>query len=303
MFGAVAFQEIGRHLVAIFPGKVDIEIGRRTSIGIQKALEVQVELDGIYLGDFQAIGNHAVGSATPADMREVVVPCIAHQVVGDKKIGLELAFRDHIELAQQALHGIGIVVAVPAPEALQSHAAQLPVVLRHTLPEKGLVFVAAQIDVDAALLDQAFGVGDDARILPVIGQQLRFRQHNLAGIGQMLLPELAQHGIACYGLQQAVDVVAGLVAKGHRMQHHEFMLPPGEPRTRDAVYLRWTNAEIFVFPEFMRFNDTCRIYEKSIGQFGCPRGQTMSLRILGRKKAVERFEARIARSQADVQQF
>ena len=50
------------------PGEINIEIGRRSPVGIDEAFKIQVEIDRVDIGDLQAIGHHAVCPASPADM-------------------------------------------------------------------------------------------------------------------------------------------------------------------------------------------------------------------------------------------
>ena len=66
MIFPVAFQHIIDDLVTIAVRKVDIKIRRTGPVGVEKAFEVQVELDGIDVSDPQTIGNKGIGAAAPA---------------------------------------------------------------------------------------------------------------------------------------------------------------------------------------------------------------------------------------------
>ena len=65
-----AERQLG-HVVALVPGKIDVEIGRRRALGIDKAFEIQVEFERLHVGDVQAVGHDGVGAAAaPAHKQE-----------------------------------------------------------------------------------------------------------------------------------------------------------------------------------------------------------------------------------------
>ena len=54
-----AIENVARHIFSIFPGKIQIKIGWVLPIEIDEAFEVEVEVDGIYVGDSKQVGNNA----------------------------------------------------------------------------------------------------------------------------------------------------------------------------------------------------------------------------------------------------
>ena len=61
MFAAVGAEDVILNLAALIPTEVDIEIGRRGPVFVDKALEVEVKLDRIDIGDTQTIRHDGVG--------------------------------------------------------------------------------------------------------------------------------------------------------------------------------------------------------------------------------------------------
>src|SRR5690606_12414113 len=96
----VLVEYIAIDVVPLIPAEVDIEIGGRMPLGIQKPLERQVQGDGIYIGDAQAIGHGAVGPATAAHVMEVSLAGMTADVVGDKKIAGKIQLLDNLQLTR-----------------------------------------------------------------------------------------------------------------------------------------------------------------------------------------------------------
>ena len=55
--GAVLIADVGDDLAAPVLAEVDVEVGHRHPLGVEEALEKQVEGQGIDIGDGQAVGN------------------------------------------------------------------------------------------------------------------------------------------------------------------------------------------------------------------------------------------------------
>ena len=55
-----------QHPSATIVIEVDIDIGQRNTVGVEEALEQQVVLHGVYLGNLQAVGHHRTGGRTTA---------------------------------------------------------------------------------------------------------------------------------------------------------------------------------------------------------------------------------------------
>ena len=54
VFLAVPAENVRQYLVAFFPGKVEVEVGRIGAVRIDEAFEVEVEVDRIDVRDAQA---------------------------------------------------------------------------------------------------------------------------------------------------------------------------------------------------------------------------------------------------------
>lgn len=63
-FFPVFFCHPTYYLPALVVLEVNVDIGQRNTIGIEKPLEQQVVFQGIDVGDFEAISHHGAGSRT-----------------------------------------------------------------------------------------------------------------------------------------------------------------------------------------------------------------------------------------------
>ena len=86
---AVALKDVVDHLVALVPGEVDIEIGRTGPELVDKSLEVKVQIDGVYIGDAQAISYNAVGATTTTYMVVALGSGVTDNVPGDQEVGVK----------------------------------------------------------------------------------------------------------------------------------------------------------------------------------------------------------------------
>src|SRR5205807_4511345 len=98
---AVLLRDIVDDAIASVDGKVDVHVGHRLAAGIEEALQEQVVLDRVDVGDFEAVGDERAGggAAAGADLNAValgkgVEVTDAQEVVGQA----ELADRLQIEL-------------------------------------------------------------------------------------------------------------------------------------------------------------------------------------------------------------
>ena len=84
-------------------------------IEIDEAFEVEVEVDGIYVGDSKQVGNNAVGATATSYVEVAFASCIRSDVPVDEKVGDEVFLFDDFKLLLQASTNlfVGIVVAVP----------------------------------------------------------------------------------------------------------------------------------------------------------------------------------------------
>ena len=88
LFSLIVFSEnIIGHFISVFPGKVNVKIGRIFPVEIDKSLEIQVQFDGVHISNPQAIGDDAIGTGSTAHMVEVALLRKGHDVVIDQEVG------------------------------------------------------------------------------------------------------------------------------------------------------------------------------------------------------------------------
>ncbi len=57
LLGTIFFRHVFQHLIATVIVKVDVDIGQRYTVGVEETFEKEVVLDGVNLGDAQAVGG------------------------------------------------------------------------------------------------------------------------------------------------------------------------------------------------------------------------------------------------------
>ena len=87
IFIAVLIKYIAGNVLPVFPGEVQVEIGRGVPMHIQEALKVEVQLYRVHIGDTQAIGSYAIGPAASAHSKIALAMGIAHNIPGGKEVG------------------------------------------------------------------------------------------------------------------------------------------------------------------------------------------------------------------------
>ena len=84
---SVFIEQVLRDDVPVFPGKVNIKVGRGRAFRVEKAFKVKIEINGIYIGDTQAVGNEAISPASPANEVKIGLFGKIDQVVSDEVVG------------------------------------------------------------------------------------------------------------------------------------------------------------------------------------------------------------------------
>src|ERR1700761_3400564 len=102
MAPAVTFDHIIDDLVAIAIGKIDIEIGWACPVGIEESFKIELELDGVDVGDLETISHHGIGAAATADMIEAAALGIADHIPGNQEISRKTHLIDDAELFVQS---------------------------------------------------------------------------------------------------------------------------------------------------------------------------------------------------------
>ena len=109
---AITLLHVGDDFVAPVLAKIDVEVRHRHALRIEKALEQQVEAEGIEIGDGQHIGDQRTGTrAAPRPHRDTLRLGIFDEVGDDQEVAGKLHLGDDIKFEVEAL---GILIAAAA---------------------------------------------------------------------------------------------------------------------------------------------------------------------------------------------
>ena len=187
----VAPGDIIDHAIAPFHAEIDIEIRHRDALGIQKALEQQIVLERIQIGDLQRVGDQRTGSRTASRPdRNAVVLRPLDEIGDDQEVTGKAHRVDHIQLDAQTLViglaprgeilGLGIqdrlqallqsALGLLAEERLDAHAFGQREIRQEVLPQR-------QLDVTTLRDHHAVGqrlrdIGEQRLHLPLAAQIL-----------------------------------------------------------------------------------------------------------------------------------
>ena len=102
--GAVLLAHVADHLVAPVLAEVDVEVGHRDPLGVEKALEQEAEAQRIEVGDRERPGHHRAGARAAARPdRDAAALGPLDEVGDDQEVAGVVHAGDHIELVGQAL--------------------------------------------------------------------------------------------------------------------------------------------------------------------------------------------------------
>ncbi len=105
---AVLLRNILDDPVAAIHAKIHVEVGHRDAFGIQEALEQEVILQRIDVGDAEAVGHQRAGTGAAARTDGHAVLARPPDEVGDdEEVAGEAHLTDHIEFLLQALAIVG----------------------------------------------------------------------------------------------------------------------------------------------------------------------------------------------------
>ena len=104
VIATIALRDVVDDPIAAVDTKVDVEIGHRDALGVQEALEQQIVLDRIEIGDAQRIRHQRAraGAATRAD-RDIVLASPANKVGDDQEVSFEPHPANRLELPVEPL--------------------------------------------------------------------------------------------------------------------------------------------------------------------------------------------------------
>src|SRR5215207_9133481 len=115
---AIALENIIYDLIAVLPAEINIEIRWRGTVWIEKSLEIQIEVNRIYISDLQAIGHNGIGATAPPYIIKPSALRRADHIPGNQKIGIEthavydLQFLAHTFVGQLAVGTKAVAQAV-----------------------------------------------------------------------------------------------------------------------------------------------------------------------------------------------
>ncbi len=99
----IAFKNIVDNFVALIPAKVNVKVGRRAAVRINKALEVEIKGNGVDFGNAQAIGNQGICSAAAPNVVEAPHLRIADNIVGNEEVRGKVHLANHLYFPLKAL--------------------------------------------------------------------------------------------------------------------------------------------------------------------------------------------------------
>jgi hypothetical protein len=103
VIGAVAPVEVLDHLLAAVHVEVDVDVGEGAGL-VDEALEEEVVLDRVDLGDAEAVGHDRIAGAPPPLTDDPVAPRELHQVPDDQEELRQVRPLDDVELVGELLH-------------------------------------------------------------------------------------------------------------------------------------------------------------------------------------------------------
>ena len=213
-------DDVRHFLLAVFLGdpvedfvsslivEIDIYIGQGDTVGVEETLEQEVVLEGIDVGDFQAVGHHGTGrGSTSRTHGDAHAAGRRDEVLHDEEVAGEAHVAHHTELELDALQYLGIDgVAVPLHRALHSELVQV---------------VGLQLDtIDALQTAQLLDTALAAFAALELGAEVLLRESLLVALhGAELLGNLEHRHDG--GVLQGVSLhlVHNLLCVGQRLGH------------------------------------------------------------------------------------
>ncbi len=154
-----------RDVVPIAPGEIDVEIGRIGPVQVDEALEVQVELYRIDIGDPEQVGHDAIGTAPASDIIIALAARVLEDLPVDQEIRDELLLPNDLQLFLQAVEDARSELLIPVLQALIgqfSHQAEVELCIAG-IGALVLGYGVLEIKSNATGTQQAFRVLDDCQ--------------------------------------------------------------------------------------------------------------------------------------------
>ena len=273
---AVTFKQIVLHGIPVAPRIIDVEIGRGSPLGIQKAFEVQVELYGIDIGNAQTVGHHAVGPAAPPHMVKAAREGVAHHVPGNQKIGGKAQLINNAQLLAHPLPRLRMPLTVTLLESVHRQLLQQTGIRGTTARITLFVFNAGKIKVEGAALEQGLAVGQQKGIGRKSSLQTLRRHQPIVLRSQIFCPQMIQQSILIHRPQVPVQVPVAPPPESHRLPQKEARLPGLQGHPQQTVQLTVTHANEFVLGELLRQVPLKGINHPGLSKGRCPLRQRTS---------------------------
>ncbi len=182
VLAAVLPRDVVDHLAAAPLAEVDVDIGQRHALGVEEALEDQVEVDRIDVGDAHAPGDERPGGRAAARTdRNALLARVADEVPDDQEVARVPHLLDHLDLVLETTLVLVDRVA-EAPRRRELPQARQPLrepVARHVLEvliEREALGHAEGRQVVLPLRDRdVAALGDEQRVLQRVGMVARRR--------------------------------------------------------------------------------------------------------------------------------
>jgi hypothetical protein len=97
MFFSIATEDVGGEVVAVLPAEVEVEVGRVLTVGIDETFEIEIEVDGIHVGDAEAIGHDTVGATAATHVEVASALRITNDIPVHEEVSREAEFVDHTQ--------------------------------------------------------------------------------------------------------------------------------------------------------------------------------------------------------------
>ena len=255
-----ALEHVRHYVVAVRPREVDVEIGWVGPVEVEEALEVEVEFNGIDVGDAQQVGDEAVGSAAASHMKIPPAARVARDVPVDEEVGEEALLADQADLVFHPLQHCVVVVRIAVGQTLCTQRPHQCLILVFTFRVGVRVVVQATLgrlgQVHRAPGQEVFGPRHQFRHLGVRFPQLVRGPKTVPRVATFRCVEAAQERVVIDGPQQPMCVPIPFAGERGGRQRQEPRLQRGiaiGPREAHRRHFPGLDPHPFVRAEGRRF--------------------------------------------------
>ena len=199
VLAAVLPRDVVDDLAAPPLAEVDVDVGHRDALGVEEALEDQVEVDRIDVGDAHAPRDERRGRRAAAGPdRDVLLASVADEVPDNQQVTCEPHLLDHLELVLETTLVLVDRVTEAAvgrqlPEARQPLRKALACHVLEVLVEREAVRDAKRRQMVLALRDRdVAALGNAQRVRERLGEVLEDRRHLFGRLEEELVAGITQ---------------------------------------------------------------------------------------------------------------